>query len=107
MPVRFRCYFCLQKLSISQRKAGTVTECPRCHGQVWVPDPDAMDEEEPAAELPGDVILTSIPEPARPTGTVLWLSRRQIHLLLVALILVLVLLFGAGVWVGRSFRPAA
>jgi hypothetical protein len=34
------------------------------------------------------------------------LSPRQIRLLFVALVVVLVVLFGVGVWVGRSFRGA-
>jgi len=37
MPIRFRCAYCSQLLSIATRKAGTVVRCPTCAGQVIVP----------------------------------------------------------------------
>src|SRR5262249_32266945 len=39
MPIRFRCAYCNQLMGIARRKAGTVVRCPRCAGQVIVPDP--------------------------------------------------------------------
>jgi len=105
MPIRFRCYFCLQRLTISRRKVGTVIQCPRCQGQVWVPDPDNPDPDQPAAAEEGEIILIPLPEQAPPYGAIL-LSPKQIRLLLVVLILMFVVLFFAGVWVGRSFRAA-
>jgi DNA-directed RNA polymerase subunit RPC12/RpoP len=37
MPVRFRCAYCNQLMGISHRKVGTVVRCPKCSGQVVVP----------------------------------------------------------------------
>ncbi len=37
MPVRFRCASCDAKLSVSQRKAGTNVQCPRCSSPTLVP----------------------------------------------------------------------
>jgi hypothetical protein len=55
MPIRFTCPHCRQKLSVAQRKAGTATECPRCHGTLTVPEPPAETKatgEQPAANAP-------------------------------------------------------
>jgi len=55
MPIRFTCPHCRQKLSVAQRKAGTATECPRCHGTLTVPEPPAepkLTGEKPAANAP-------------------------------------------------------
>jgi DNA-directed RNA polymerase subunit RPC12/RpoP len=41
MPIRFRCAYCNQLMGIARRKAGTVVRCPRCAGQVIVPNPEA------------------------------------------------------------------
>lgn len=38
MPIRFRCAYCNQLMGISHRKAGTVVRCPKCAGQVVVPE---------------------------------------------------------------------
>src|SRR5258708_39389799 len=38
MPFRFRCAYCNQLMGISHRKAGTVVRCPKCAGQVVVPE---------------------------------------------------------------------
>src|SRR4051794_39841908 len=40
MPIRFRCAYCNQLMGISRRKAGTIVRCPKCSGQVVVPNPD-------------------------------------------------------------------
>ncbi len=106
MPIRFRCYFCQQRLSTSRRKAGTVIPCPRCLGQLWVPDANELLPEQPGGAVPGDVELVPFSELVGPVSSAVSLSPRQIRLLLVALIVVLVVLFGAGVWVGRVFWAA-
>jgi phage FluMu protein Com len=46
MPIRFRCAYCNQLLGIARRKAGQVVRCPTCAGQVVVPSPDEVGEEE-------------------------------------------------------------
>lgn len=54
MPIRFRCAYCDQLMGISRRKVGTVVRCPKCSGQVVVPDvletPD--DADVPATDHP-------------------------------------------------------
>ena len=40
MPIRFRCAYCNQLMGISRRKIGNVVRCPKCSGQVVVPNPD-------------------------------------------------------------------
>jgi hypothetical protein len=42
MPIRFRCAYCNQLLSIATRKAGTVVKCPTCAGQVVVPSIESL-----------------------------------------------------------------
>ncbi len=37
MPIQFRCQHCVQKLSISRRKAGIVVACPACGRELQVP----------------------------------------------------------------------
>jgi hypothetical protein len=102
MPIRFRCCFCQQLLAIGHRKAATVTTCPNCQGQVWVPDPEHPDIEKPVAEeMTGSIVLLAISDPGTASGGLLWLTQRQIWSLLAALVLALVLLFGVGVYVGR------
>jgi phage FluMu protein Com len=44
MPIRFRCAYCNQLLGIARRKSGTVVKCPKCSGQVVVPQPPEEDE---------------------------------------------------------------
>ena len=46
MPIRFRCAYCNQLLGIARRKAGQVVRCPTCAGQVVVPSPDEVPDEE-------------------------------------------------------------
>src|SRR5262249_8829014 len=55
MPIRFRCAYCNQLMGIARRKAGTVVRCPKCAGQVVVPQPEGPDEEgnqQDGAEIP-------------------------------------------------------
>ena len=40
MPIRFRCAYCNQLMGISRRKVGNVVRCPKCGGQVVVPNPE-------------------------------------------------------------------
>lgn len=47
MPIRFRCRFCNQLMGIAHRKAGMTVNCPTCHGQLIVPQPDSADPPEP------------------------------------------------------------
>lgn len=49
MPIRFRCVYCNQKMGIARRKAGSVVDCPKCKGQLVVPQP-AEDEDSPDGE---------------------------------------------------------
>src|SRR5215831_13122157 len=83
MPIRFRCAYCNQLMGIARRKAGTVVRCPRCAGQVIVPDPgpEAVDappapgeSNGPGAEPPRPVPSVPsapplVPPPAPPPGT--------------------------------------
>ena len=64
MPIRFRCAYCNQLMGIARRKAGTIVRCPRCAGQVIVPDPGpegAAQEAVPPSNGPA-------PETPRPTS---------------------------------------
>jgi phage FluMu protein Com len=49
MPIRFRCVYCNQLLSIARRKAGAIVRCTKCEGQIIVPDANPA-----ATELAGD-----------------------------------------------------
>jgi|GEM_PF-1613330 len=40
MPIQFRCPHCRARLSITRRKAGMTTTCPRCRQEVRVPEID-------------------------------------------------------------------
>ncbi len=61
MPIRFRCAYCNQLMGIARRKAGTVVRCPKCAGQVVVPDPGG------APELPdGTAEPPASPQPTNP-----------------------------------------
>ena len=54
MPIRFRCAYCNQLMGIAKRKAGSIVRCPKCSGQVVVPDPvddDGADVED-ASDMP-------------------------------------------------------
>lgn len=41
MPIHFRCTHCRAHLSITRRKAGKTTTCPRCGQEVRVPEVDS------------------------------------------------------------------
>ncbi len=91
----------MQLLAISHRKAGTVITCPTCLGQVWVPG-ESRPEEAAGDEI--DVELVPTP-PNTEVRSWLALNARRIRTLLLLVALLLVLLFGVGFWLGRSFRP--
>lgn len=110
MPIQFRCYFCDMALGIASRKAGQVVTCPRCQGQVYVPDlprPEPVETTAPASvEPPGvDVELVAIEQPLAAYAPTVF-TPMQIVLLLVILLAVLIVLFEVGLWVGRFWRPA-
>jgi DNA-directed RNA polymerase subunit RPC12/RpoP len=54
VPIRFRCAYCNQLMGIAKRKAGSIVRCPKCSGQVVVPDPvdDDGAGEEDASDMP-------------------------------------------------------
>jgi hypothetical protein len=106
MSIRFRCFFCGQLLGIARRKAGTVITCPNCKGQLWVPDPDRPEEmQADPAVGPGEIDVELVPlPPATDPRALLRLTPRGIRVLLLALLVLLLLLFGAGLWIGRSLR---
>lgn len=100
MPIRFRCYFCMQLLAIAHRKAGTVITCPKCQGQVWVPDPNKPEETQPPDDY-GEIDVELIEDQPAGPRVLLHLTPTRIRLLLVVLVVILMLLFGVGVWVGH------
>ncbi len=62
--LRFRCYRCNQLLGASSRRSGTVTECPRCGAELWVPMP-----EEPATSAATTATDAPSPPPSRGMGS--------------------------------------
>src|SRR4051812_47852861 len=54
MPIRFRCAYCNQLMGISRRKSGSIVRCPKCSGQVVVPNPDEDAPEDEADARMGD-----------------------------------------------------
>ena len=72
MPVQFTCQQCHRRLSVTQRKRGTVVHCPKCgHPNVVPHDPSAADDEAAAAppqpsaaepQFPNVVIFDDVPE---------------------------------------------
>jgi hypothetical protein len=60
MPIRFRCAYCNQLLGIARRKAGTVVKCPKCSGQVVVPQEEESGEG-PAPPEPGPQVQAQPP----------------------------------------------
>ena len=55
MPIRFRCAYCNQLMGIARRKAGSIVRCPKCSGQVVVPDPAEGDVDDEEADAPAAV----------------------------------------------------
>src|SRR5205807_5919687 len=74
MPIRFRCAYCNQLMGIARRKAGTIVRCPRCAGQVIVPDPgpEAAPDPVPEAAPPRNGPAPETPRPATAPGPVLF-----------------------------------
>jgi hypothetical protein len=56
MPIKFRCAYCNQLMGIARRKAGTVVNCPTCHGQVMVPQPAPESATPPPATNPAPAV---------------------------------------------------
>jgi phage FluMu protein Com len=63
MPIRFRCAYCNQLMGIARRKAGTVVRCPKCAGQVVVPQPESYEE-----HVPGNSHHAAANPPAQAPG---------------------------------------
>ena len=63
MPIRFRCPYCNQLMGIARRKAGTVVRCPKCNGQLVVPD---LQEEAPGEAPPEPPPPPLVPPPPPP-----------------------------------------
>jgi len=116
MPIRFRCCYCSQLLGISRRKIGTVIQCPNCLGQVWVPDPNQPEEDNPVPpSYPGQETYPGSPGPPGPwpgaaqvaapePAAAFVLTPAQLALLLLVLLFSLILFFGLGVWMGRALK---
>jgi hypothetical protein len=52
MPIRFRCRYCNQLMGIARRKAGTTVQCPTCHAQLVVPQPESEPQPPPPHQPP-------------------------------------------------------
>ncbi len=50
MPIRFRCAYCNQLMGISHRKMGTIVRCPKCSGQVVVPQIEGTPDDDASAQ---------------------------------------------------------
>jgi DNA-directed RNA polymerase subunit RPC12/RpoP len=112
MPIRFRCAYCSQLMSIARRKAGLVVRCPKCAGEIIVPSPDATAPVNPAVfEAENfDVQLETAGEPnappstmvhppppvdaPRPAGVFVPMGMLIVFLLVTVLLLVLMLVIG-------------
>src|SRR5262245_3323528 len=55
VPIRFRCAYCNQLMGIARRKAGTVVRCPKCAGQVVVPNPEPGGADDDGPDQPDPV----------------------------------------------------
>ena len=55
MPVTFRCEHCNQLMSISRKKAGHLTVCPRCQQETLVPAQTQAEHAETASYTPGRI----------------------------------------------------
>jgi DNA-directed RNA polymerase subunit RPC12/RpoP len=90
MPIHFRCCFCKQLLGIAQRKAGTVIDCPTCHGKIWVPA-----DGEPRLTLPSEGPTSADVEPVIiPPNDRVNLTPARLFFLGLGLILLLALIVG-------------
>lgn len=73
MPIRFRCEHCRQRLTVSERKAGAMANCPKCHQRIQIPsDPGGeaggpAEESSSAPPADGDASADSTPSHT-PTG---------------------------------------
>lgn len=65
MPIRFRCAYCKQLMSIGSRKKGTVVRCPKCSGQTVVPQQSSESGRGPASAKagPGPTSSDAAPTP--------------------------------------------
>jgi DNA-directed RNA polymerase subunit RPC12/RpoP len=45
MPIQFHCEHCGKKIEAPDNAGGKWGKCPRCHNKVYVPQPDAGDDE--------------------------------------------------------------
>lgn len=66
MPVKFRCAYCTQLMSIASRKIGAIVKCPKCRGEVMVPDPGGVSKEEDGPELDEVAVEQEQPLPPVP-----------------------------------------
>ncbi len=66
MPIIFRCRFCGQKLSVSNKSAGTSTECPRCAQEISIPVPPKS-KSKPEKSQPKPTTKPTPKKKAKPT----------------------------------------
>lgn len=45
MPIRFVCEHCQQRLSVSSRKVGAQSKCPKCNGRITVPSAEEAEKQ--------------------------------------------------------------
>jgi hypothetical protein len=130
MPIDFRCAYCNQLMRIGRRKAGSVVRCPKCAGEIIVPTPEgeASPPEEglhnrvnatfedqgferllqpsatqPAATEKPSTVASDLLGPPRTFPQALqgvFLSRTVLVLGFLAVLLLVLLAFGAGFLVG-------
>jgi hypothetical protein len=96
----------LQRIAISSRKIGTVVSCPRCQGQLWVPNPaDPNDQAVRGPQGEGQPLFVEV-IPLAEESLFSWhdLSGLQKVLLVLTFVFLLIVLFGCGVLVGHSWR---
>ncbi|MCG6156282.1 biopolymer transporter ExbD [Rubinisphaera margarita] len=69
MPIRFRCEHCQQLMSITRKKAGQLTQCPKCGEETHVPELQSAKRKDPPAvfvdEEPSGIGLEPAPEPTQ------------------------------------------
>ncbi len=70
MPIRFRCEHCKQLMSITRKKAGLLTQCPKCGEETRVPELHETKRKAPTPEFideePSGIGLEPAPEPVPP-----------------------------------------